>query len=182
MFNIFCLFIEGLCVRVGKKPCLLYDGGIFGDRSKLYILINSNAFQVDKMKNTLVIAVAVIVAIIIVAVSSVLYLSQQVPVQYDGTLTVAAGSGYPGNLALRFHASNILYNCKAVITYQATNGSQVQITENLGTVDANSQPASHRIWLTDYPIDKSEVISVTQDTVVDNLKIKAYGYLTPYIG
>lgn len=134
------------------------------------------------MKKSLIIATVVAVAIIVIVVSSFVYLSQQVAVQYDGSLTVVQGSGYPGNLLLQFHASNVLYNCRVSITYQATNGSQVQIIENLGTVDANAQPASHRIWLTDYPIDKTETISITQDTQQDNLQIKAYGFLTPYIG
>ncbi len=134
------------------------------------------------MKKSLIVAIVATVAIIVIAVSSIVYLSQQIAVQYDGSLTVVQGSGYPGNLLLQFHASNILYNCKVVITYQATNGSQVQIIENLGTVDSNSQPASHRIWLNDYPIDATETISITQDSQLDNLQIKAYGYLTPYLG
>lgn len=124
----------------------------------------------------------VIVVVAVVSIASISYLGQQVAAKYNGTLTLVSDSGYPGKLQLWFHTSNMLYNCKLTITYVATNGSRVVISQNIGTVDSNSQPTEHRIWLTDYPMNGTIVKDFTEADHLDNLEIKAYGYVTSFVG
>ena len=134
-------------------------------------------------KSIIAILIIIVISVLIVAsfAATIFYLGQQVTVQYNAKLTLVYGSGYPGDLQLWFYTSNILYNCKVSITYTATNGSQAVINQNIGTVDANSQPLMHRIWLTDYPIQETIVREFTEIDHLDNLEITAYGYLSPYI-
>jgi hypothetical protein len=132
------------------------------------------------MNKKLLIALVAVVTVV-VSIASIAYLSQQIAVKYNGKLTLVEESHFPGDLQLWFYTGNILYNCKVTITYTATNGSQVIINQNIGTVDSNSQPLMHRIWLTDYPMQGTTVKEFTESDHLDNLEIKAYGYLSPYV-
>jgi len=133
-------------------------------------------------KNSTVIIIVTIVLIVLLSAISFLYLREAVAVSYSATLTVVPNWPW-GRLDLAFHTDNILYNCKVHICYLATNGSWVDITQNIGTVDSNENPQSTMFKLTDYPTgDASEVIHFTNtNNTLNILKIDAYGYLTPYI-
>jgi len=149
------------------------------------LIYKQNSFNVefkgDRMKRRMLILAITVALIIIISVTSIMYLRQKIPLSYDATLTVVPGWPW-ADLKIWFHTSNILYNCKVTVSYLSTNGSWTQITQDVGTVDANAQPQSHMFELTDYPTgDNSTVVHLSDADHLDTLRINAYGYITAYI-
>jgi len=106
--------------------------------------------------------------------------AMMIDVLYNGSLTTS--KGYAGAfLQAKFYTNNgVLYNCKAIITYQATNGSVTQITKQLGSVDINAQNVHYGFEL-DWPVaTASTTTQFTQASQLADVNITAYGYVTPY--
>ena len=132
------------------------------------------------MKRKIVIGLSVII-IAVILVSAFVFLRQPVLLSYEGTL-MQISSDYVG-ATLQFKTDGVLYNCEAIVRYLAYNGSWVQLSKELGTVDVTGK--GHSFTLTDcqaVPNLKAET-PFPFDAFIDLqvIRIEGYGYKTSFI-
>ncbi len=91
-------------------------------------------------------------------------------------------SDYVG-ATLQFKTDGVLYNCEATVSYLAYNGSWINLSKELGTVDVTGK--GHSFTLTDcqaVPNLKSETpFSFDASIDLQVIRIEGYGYTTSFI-
>jgi hypothetical protein len=103
----------------------------------------------------------------------------EIPLLYEGRLvTVRNSTG--AYLDLKFQGNMTLFDCKATITYQAINGTQVVIIKDLGLVDTSDSSEFTGYQLSDYPTENRSVdIEFIQTNPPNTIQINAFGYTSP---
>jgi hypothetical protein len=103
----------------------------------------------------------------------------QIPLLYSGELVTMAN--YPGAyFTIAFHANMTLFDCKATISYQAINGTQVIVKRELGIVDQSDSTDNLSFELSYYPVRNQTVdIKFTEANPPSTIQIVAYGYDVP---
>jgi hypothetical protein len=96
------------------------------------------------MKLKIIVGLSVVI-VAVVLVSAFVFVRQPVSLSYEGIL-MQISSDYVG-AELQFKTDGVLYNCEATVSYLAYNGSWVQLTKELGTVDVTGK--GHSFTLTD---------------------------------
>lgn len=138
------------------------------------------------MKTKILVA-AVIGLIIAVSVLSVAFVwffmsttqKDVVPLEYEGQMIMIEGASY-ATMAVNFKVdSGVRYDCVATVTYTARNGSQMQITKDLGLLNVNTNNMGAGFTLTDYPSDSPFLVSFSNNNPLPNVQIEAYGYTKP---
>jgi hypothetical protein len=136
---------------------------------------------------TKIIVAAIVGLIVVVSVLSVafvwFYLSttqkDKVPLAYEGQMIMIENCTY-ATMSVNFEVdSGVFYDCVATVTYTANNGSQVQITKDLGLLSVGSNGMGAGFQLTDYPSDKPFLVSFSNSNPLPNVQIDAYGYTKP---
>ena len=95
-------------------------------------------------------------------------------------------------LNLTFHTTGVLYNCKANVTYLATNGTWMQITKELGIVDVNIHSLGVEFPMSDYKTEPNVNFTLAkaflynykpfefdERVTLSTVGIEAYGYSKP---
>ncbi len=133
-------------------------------------------------KRTLTLLVVTAIAVIAVAATLSIFLfgaNQKVEIPYDATLTVSKGSS-GAYLSMHLLPEKTLFNCQVTLTYTATNGTSVTITQKIGIVDTNPRSQSADFELTDYSTGTvSAQTQFTQTNPPSTLGISVYGYPSP---
>jgi hypothetical protein len=95
-------------------------------------------------------------------------------------------------LNLTFYTTGVLYNCKANVTYLATNGTWIKITKELGIVDVNVHNLGVEFPMSDYKTEPNvnftlakaflynyQPFEFDETVTLSTVKIEAYGYSKP---
>ena len=137
-----------------------------------------------KIKIIVVAVVALILAVSVLSVAFIwFYLSttqkDKVPLAYEGQMIMIENCTY-ATMAVNFKVDiGVRYDCTATVTYTASNGSQVEITKELGLLSVSSNGMGTGFQLTDYPSDKPFLVSFSNSNPLPNVQIDAYGYTKP---
>lgn len=138
------------------------------------------------MKTKILVAaiVGLIIAVSVLSVAFVWFYTSTtqkdiVPLEYEGQMIMIEGSTY-ATMAVNFKVdSGVRYDCVATATYTARNGSQVQITKDLGLLSVSTNGMGTGFTLTDYPSDSPFLVSFSNNDPLPNVQIDAYGYTKP---
>lgn len=136
---------------------------------------------------TKIIVIAIVALILAVSVLSVafvwFYLSatqkDKLSLAYEGQMIMIENCTY-ATMSLNVKVdSGVRYDCVATVTYTPSNGSQLQITKDLGLLSVGSNGMGAGFQLTDYPSDHPFLVSFSNDNPLPNVQIDAYGYTKP---
>jgi hypothetical protein len=137
------------------------------------------------MEKKKIIGILFTIVIIIAAVVFILHQPAQpqsptqIQLAYEGKLnTVKAFTG--SFLTVSFQTNFTLFDCKADLSYQSANGTMVQVSKELGTIDPTDQYETVTLHLTDYPASNLPTeLDFNSSNPLPTLQITAYGYSTP---
>ncbi|MGE5555572.1 MAG: hypothetical protein ACM3UY_04820 [Methanocella sp.] len=135
-------------------------------------------------KILVVVIVGLILAVSVLSVAFVwFYLSttqrEKVPLAYEGQMIMIENSTY-ATMAVNFKVDKgVRYDCVATVTYTATNGSQVQITKELGLLSVSTNGMGTGFQLMEYSSENPFLVSFSNNNPLPNVHIDAYGYTKP---
>ena len=103
----------------------------------------------------------------------------KVELSYEGQMIKIQGVTY-ATMAVNFQVdSGVLYDCKATVSYVASNGSSVQITKELGALNINTNHMGTGFQLTDYPSETPFLVNFSSSNPLPSVQIEANGYTKP---
>jgi hypothetical protein len=108
------------------------------------------------------------------------------PIRYAGEFS-SADYDQDSWMLFKFYYYGTLFNCKATLTYLATNGSQVTITKLIGIVDVNALNSKISIRIPNYSLGNVSYYTYTRPLLfnetngyeITGVKIDAVGFLKP---